>query len=198
LLLDFQEFNPQSMRSAAVHGEIEQLYDENSFSFFANESEIRAWGNDLHRYQLVFFSNFLTTPALIGLFQQQLAAALRQQRRGGIVVVMGGIGRPYPDIYGAFDGIANGAGHRRIIRLPEAVDDTSRRPYFPLIKQFQYTVWKHLERVGDPSQYERREYPPYWDPKVPISDLKPFALRVYRKPYNGSRPQRTGPPPAKV
>lgn len=172
LLSDFSEFDPQGMRK---HD------DTDNDSLLGGSQEIQTWTNDLHRYQLVFFSNFLTAPNVVVRFSEQISSAFANQRPGGVIVVQGGVGGPYPKIYRMLEDLSERAGHRRIHEIPEVFDDTFRQSYFPRIKAFHNSVWDHLERACETTVLDKTGYPPYWDEAKPISSLKKFAVRVYRK-----------------
>lgn len=130
---------------------------------------------------MIFFSNFLTEVELVERFRRQIYQAFREQKPGGVVVVMGGIGDPYPNIYAEIEAIAEDSGHRRVTGIPEIIDDSFRRFYFPLLKAVGKAVWDHLERTAEGNILPKEGYPQYWDSEKPIKELKMFAIRVYRK-----------------
>jgi hypothetical protein len=181
LLSDFSEFDPNALRETAKRRQTTEFYDENGWSFWESLGEVRSWANNQYRYQLVFFSNFLTAPSLVSRFQQQIAFAFGNQWPGGVVVVLGGIHDPYPGIYEQVEAIAQGTSHSRIYEVPEVFDDTFRHPYFQRIKQFNDAIWDHLDERCDTSKFDREGYPPYWDKTTPIKSLKSFAVRVYQR-----------------
>lgn len=179
LLSDFGTFNPDEQRETALR--MEQARYEEGWGDFATRGELRTWATTLDRYQLVLFSNFLTTPVLAARFSEQTTLAFNNQRRGGVVVVLGGVGPPYPEIYESLEGIALKTGHRRIGGIPEVFDDSFRRPYFGFLKAFNDSVWDVLHQACDTDRFERSGYPPYWDKAKPIRTLSSFAVRVYRR-----------------
>jgi hypothetical protein len=184
LLSDFEDFEPTEMRKEELASARNYYQDEERcFEPAPPDGELRSWAHELYRYQLVIFSNFLTTPSLVQRLREQITAAFRQQRLRGVVVVMGGIGDPYPDIYEDVDMIARTSGHLRVKGIPEVINDSSRQPHFARLKQLANAVWNHLTRIDETANYERKSYPRYWDPGAHIKSLQSFALRVYRKAH---------------
>lgn len=181
LVADFSGFDPVSFRDEDLRKALVYYEPEEGFVTDRITGDDKMWANDLHRYQLVIFSNFLTAPELVARFRQQVVAAFQQQRPGGVVVVLGGVEEPYPKIYTEVETIAGEVGHYRVPGIPTLIDDTSRRPYFPIIKELNNSLWLHLQQVGQNVEFTRTGYPPYWDEAAPIKSLKSFALHVYRK-----------------
>lgn len=180
LIEDFTGFDPHQMRAAAQREQDDIYWDNKSFKSFVDLSEIREWARELHRYQLVFFSNFLTTLPMLSLFKREVQLALRNQRRGGVVVVMGGTGGDYPTIYEELNAIMIRTGHRRVQDIPEVLKDDFRRPYFEQIKKFNNDVWTTLSEIADVSVLPHDRYPPIWDPNQPITGLRSYSVRVFR------------------
>jgi hypothetical protein len=182
LMRDFSLFEPAKQRKSAIKAEERVLNDGEDFTPFVENSEIRVWGNDLYRYQLVFLSNFLTTPSIVARFEEQLSSVFKNQQPAGVVIAIGGTGDPYDQVYSVLESTAVASGHRRVENIPEIVDDTFRRRHFSAIKEFNSKIWKHLATIADAEVFERAGYPPYWEESQPIKGLRPFAIRVFRKP----------------
>jgi hypothetical protein len=185
-LFDLRSLRAQDLLSATSY------YDPEERTYIREPlvASLKQWANELHRYQLIFFSNFLTEVGLVERFRQQIQLAFREQKPGGVVAVLGGIGDPYPGIYSEIEAIAGTSGHRRVTGIPEEIDDSFRRTYFPLLKAVGSAVWSHLEKNAEGIILPRVGYPPYWDAHKPIEELKSFAVRVYRK---GGRSRRQAP-----
>jgi hypothetical protein len=181
LLSDFGDYDPNTRRKNAVRREIRDFNDEEAWSDFGSIGELQTWANNLDRYQLVFFSNFLTTPSLLDRFKSQITNAFGDQRPGGLIVVMGADGSQYRHIYESLEEVARKTGHKRIHAIPDKFDDSFRKPFVGEIKSFQFDIWQHIAATANTSKFDQKGYPKYWDKAVGIESLKSFAVRVFRR-----------------
>ena len=68
----------------------------------------------LHRYRLFVFSNFLTTKDMPARFQPNLVDILSDAQPGSVLLLLGGKGKPYPEIYKSVDELAKPAGFEKV------------------------------------------------------------------------------------
>ena len=64
----------------------------------------------LHRYRLVTFSNFLTTPGIVKSLKPNLVDVLQDTAAGSVLLVLGGRGGRYHEIYEYVDRLSNPSG----------------------------------------------------------------------------------------
>ena len=64
----------------------------------------------LHRYRLVTFSNFLTTPGIVKTVNPNLVDVLQDAAPGSVLLVLGGRGGRYQEIYEYVDRLAYPSG----------------------------------------------------------------------------------------
>lgn len=60
----------------------------------------------LHRYRLFIFSNFLTEVGTVKSFEPNIVEILQDANPGSVLLIIGGSGEPYPKIYGIVDQLA--------------------------------------------------------------------------------------------
>ncbi len=72
--------------------------------------EANDMAQSLHRYRLVTFSNFLTTPGIVKSVEPNLVEMLHDAAPGSVVLVLGGRGCQYQEIYEYTDRLANASG----------------------------------------------------------------------------------------
>lgn len=116
---DFMSISPDGERARlrdSLRWQEDKYYDEESeawagdFCYTADEANDIA--HALHRYLLIFISNFLTTVASVELFESTIREVLNDACPGTVVVVLGGKGGQYPNIYQHLSSLAVPAGFR--------------------------------------------------------------------------------------
>ena len=114
---DFEEFVPKQERRQyfeALRNEEDEYFDD----LAGRWDSVRAYSTDeandmaqsLHRYRLVTFSNFLTTPGMVNSVRPNLVEVLHDANPGSVVLVLGGTGDRYQKIHERVDLMADPAG----------------------------------------------------------------------------------------
>ena len=116
-LPDFGKILPTQERRQtfqALRNEEGEYYDETRNEWTSQPcwlpDEANAVAQSLHRYRLFAFGNFLTTPDRVNYFERNLLDILVDARPGSAVLVLGGKGRPYPEVYRSLDRLTRPAG----------------------------------------------------------------------------------------
>jgi hypothetical protein len=142
------------------------------------------------RYRMIIFSNFFTLEDAVHAFESPLRALLSDLRTGSVVIVVGARGNHYQGIYGDLTRVAKECGMFGLSDVQEVLGRDSYSVAAPVIKQAQYRVYEHLEKiVGKDQLGHSREYPDYWSPEPNPRKRVDFALHVFRK---GEWPRRIG------
>lgn len=117
---DFRSVSParerrkenERLRNAEDHYWDEDSGESESESLYSPE-EANWMANDLHRYRLFMFSNFLTNPCTVERFRRNLTDLLSDAHPGSVLLLVGGKGHDYPEVYGEVAGLARDAGFSR-------------------------------------------------------------------------------------
>ena len=99
-------------------------------SFSSEEANYMA--QQLHRYRLFIFSNFLTDSDTVKSFEPNLVEILQDANPGSVLLILGGSGEPYPGIYRFVDELAKLAGFELKVRGGEvstSVSEVADRVY---------------------------------------------------------------------
>ena len=99
-------------------------------SFSSEEANYMA--QQLHRYRLFIFSNFLTDIGTVKSFEPNLVEILQDANPGSVLLILGGSGEPYPGIYRFVDELAKPAGFELKVRGEEVstwVSEVADRVY---------------------------------------------------------------------
>lgn len=117
---DFGSMSPARERRAENQGlrDAEDHYWDEDSGGWVSESlytpeEANWMANQLHRYRLFTFSNFLTTKQVVERFRQNLIDIFSDAHPGSVVLLIGGRGGHYPEIYRDVGGLARDAGFSR-------------------------------------------------------------------------------------
>ena len=177
----------------------EEYYDSERDEHFLEYSpeEANYIAQQYARYRMVVFSNFLTLSDSVQTFEKPLRALLSDLQTGSVVIVLGGRSSRYNKIYCDFADIANEYDMFALSDLPDELGRDDYAIAAPIIKQAQYNVYKHLEKIVGQNQleflgsseYPDYKYPDYCSPAPNPKKRVDFALRVFRK---GRWPKQLG------
>jgi hypothetical protein len=177
---DFAKFDPHGDRAAWKKENAyisEYNHETGEWEEFAFDGDLHEAANQLHRYQLVILSNFLTTPPVLARFRENVRRMLADQRPGNVTAVMGATGHDYPLIYKEVDDIAALHGHVKVTDV--TFDGAARAPYFAQLERFGTAVRDYLTAIAGGVAFERA--PKTWYPGDPLTHVPSFSLRAYRK-----------------
>ena len=184
---EFRGFNPQQERMGAREALIDELiyhwgYSEDEAYWQAQEEQAR-WQN-IARYHIFVFSNFLTNLDQVQSLSTELIEVFRALKPRGIVIVVGGTGAHYPTVYAQIDSFAQLTRVLRIRSLPETIrcryDDSEAQA----IKGLYTSVFKTLRPTIDDSIFNGvlSKARDLWDPNEPLAGPRAFGIRIYRGP----------------
>jgi hypothetical protein len=98
--VDFQK-RKHDLQATLVEETMEELDCSRGFAHWIVDNEVRGW-KDSYRYNMVIFSNFLTSIESIEKFEKQIISISRALRNGGIILIVGAPENKdtsYPQIY---------------------------------------------------------------------------------------------------
>lgn len=185
---DFSEFVPSRDRRQLerdLRGRSEEYYDEQrqewhaDFIFTREEANRKA--NTHHRYCLLTFSNFLTTPDTVSRYQVNIQDMLTDARPGSVLLMIGAKGANYSDIRQQMAQLATAGGFRHPVGVG-CVASAKARLRYRLDEELRW-FHRHLEQLAgeltadepDTSQLQN-ELEGYQ-----IIDFKSSAVHVFRK-----------------
>ena len=116
-LHDFGKLEPTRERKQyfeVLRSEEDEYFDDVAGRWDSDRVYLPDEANDmaqsLHRYRLVTFSNFLTTPGIVKSFIPNLVDVLQDAAPGSVLLVLGGRGGRYHEIYESVDRLSNPSG----------------------------------------------------------------------------------------
>ena len=116
-LHDFGKLEPTRERKQyfeVLRSEEDEYFDDVAGRWDSDRIYLPDEANDmaqsLHRYRLVTFSNFLTTPGIVKSLKPNLVDVLQDTAAGSVLLVLGGRGGRYHEIYEYVDRLSNPSG----------------------------------------------------------------------------------------
>ena len=182
-LHDFREFEPARERRQyreILRSEEDEYFDDLAGRWDSNPVYLPDEANDmaqsLHRYRLVTFSNFLTTPGIVKSVESNLVEVLHDAAPGSVVLVLGSSGDRYQEIYDCVDHMANPSGFELTVEGDSVSCSNSElagqvyeqgRLFYETLQELDHneddateTVRKHFER-GAPSDFRSSQIRAY-------------------------------------
>ena len=184
-LHDFGEFEPTRERKQyfeVLRNEEDEYFDDVAGRWDSNRvyspDEANNMAQSLHRYRLVAFSNFLTTPGIVKSVRPNLFEVLHDASPGSVVLVLGGRGDRYQEIYDYVDRLANPSGFDLTVES-ETVSCSDSELAGQVYEQGRlfYEVLQELDHNEDDATETVRRY---FERGAPI-DFRSSEIRAYRK-----------------
>ena len=182
---DFMEFEPTQERKRyleVLRSEEDEYFDDLAGRWDSNPVYLPDEANDmaqsLHRYRLVTFSNFLTTPGIVKSVEPSLVDVLHDAAPGSVVLVLGASGGPYQEIYKYVNRLANPSGFELTVE-GDAVSCSDSELAGQVYEQGRlfYEVLQKLDHNEDDATETVRRYFERGGP----SDFPSSQIRAYRK-----------------
>ena len=184
-LHDFGELEPTRERKQyfeILRDEEDEYFDEaagrwDSDRVYLSE-EANNMAQSLHRYRLVAFSNFLTTPGVVKSFRHNLVDVLRDAAPGTVLLVLGGIGGSYHEIYEYVDKLAKPSGFELTV-LGDTVSCSDSEVAGQVYEEGHrfYEVLQNLDFNNDDATKKVRKH---FEGEMP-NYLHSSEIRAYRK-----------------
>ena len=188
-LRNFAEIFPKQERKKRFQyllNEEDSYYDELTNDWVSDPSfsseEANYMAQQLHRYRLFIFSNFLTDVGTVKSFKPNLVEILQDANPGSVLLILGGSGEPYPDIYRFVDQLAKPAGFELKVKGEEvsaSVSEVADRAY----EEGQWFYKKHLKDLipyeGNSSESTRRVCKHFEEVREPAPRSRVWAYRKY-------------------
>ena len=140
--------------------------------------EANDMAQSLHRYQLITFSNFLTTSGIVKSVEPNLVEVLHDTTPGSVVLVLGGRGGQYQEIYEHIDRLANASGFDLTVEN-DTVSCSDSKLADQVYEQGQlfYEVLQDLDHNADAATKTVRRH---FEREGPIP-IHSSEIRAYRK-----------------
>ena len=182
---DFREFEPTQERKQfleVLRSEENEYFDDLAGRWDSNRVYLPDEANDmaqsLHRYRLVTFSNFLTTPGIVKSVEPNLVEVLHDAAPGSMVLVLGGSGDRYQEIYDCVDRMADPSGFELTVE-GDSVSCSDSELAGQVYEQGRlfYEILQELDHNEDEATETVRRY---FERGAPI-DFRSSQIRAYRK-----------------
>ena len=197
-LTDFGKIKPTQERKKTYQGLLnaeETYFDEVAGQWTSDQlhlpDEAHYMAQSLHRYRLFAFSNFFTTVEVVDSFDKTLKEILRDADPGSAVLVIGGKGKPYPDVYDRLDKLARPAGFQQTISGEEV--SSSNSAFAGRIYKEQQQIYDHIHNLTPNKDAEisesrklrklRQEIRDYYEASRSYAHRS--QIRAYRKYRSG-------------
>ena len=182
---DFEEFEPTQERKQylkSLRSEEDEYFDDVAGRWHSDRVYLPDEANDmaqsLHRYRLVTFSNFLTTPGVVKSVRPNLVEVLHDAAPGSVVLVLGGSGDRYQEIYDYVDCLANPSGFELTVGADTvSCSDSELAGLVYEQGRLFYEVLQELDHNEDDATETVRRY---FERGAPV-DFRSSEIRAYRK-----------------
>jgi hypothetical protein len=182
----FQNFNGLYFQEIEKQGRMLRSADQRRESL---EEELPNysgwWWNSIPNYNLVIFSNYLTTEEQVNKQKEEIKSVFKTLRNGGVVVILGATNASYQKIYQCIDRFADEQNIKKIDGISKTINCTYNDFHGNRIKQYYTNIWTHIAQSVDTCDYEkmlkRAGASDLWNPEVPFKGPTSFGLSVYRK-----------------
>lgn len=183
-IMDFKEFQPTIERRQHfqyLRNQTDEFFDEDSNQWVSDTIYLPDEANDiaqsLHRYLLLTFSNFLTTPNTIGQFEPNLIEILKEAAPGTVLFIIGGSSQEYLPVYERVARLAKPAGFQpKICGEPIA---SSQSGIEGSVFEVGLQICNYLEKLAPNEEPETKDVRKYFRGSRSISPNS--QLWAYRK-----------------
>lgn len=145
------------------------------------------WKNAL-RYDLIIFSNFLTSAKQARDLHDELRSAANALRNNGIIIIVGGRGEKYAEVYSTVRSIVCGDLYRKkksISRLSEITAEVMRYEYHgrvgDLLREIRQVLVRRIEDCGASGAVHPDIFKSLIRSQQRVKGSQKWAIRVFRK-----------------